>query len=244
MKLTPAGNAIQFSTYLGGTAAEVGTGIFSGTAGALYVVGITTGPSTFPTLNAFQTAPTVGFAGFLTRYTVSSQTPAVATLSPVATSGTQQTFTFSFTDPDGAADLGVVNVLINNFLNGASACYLAYDRPSNLLFLVNDVGDNATTLALAGSGSTSNSQCTIQAAGSSATVSGNTLTLTLVIQFNATAFSGRKVVYMAARDGDQNNSGWQPMGTYAVGATPATNPMVVSLTPNSGTTNTATLTVT
>jgi hypothetical protein len=49
---------------------------------------------------------------------------------------------------------------------------------------------------------------------------------------------------MAARDSDQNNSGWQPMGTYAVGATPATNPMVVSLTPNSGTTNTATLTVT
>jgi hypothetical protein len=112
------------------------------------------------------------------------------------------------------------------------------------VILVNDAGDSATTLALAGSGSTSNSQCTIRGAGSSATVSGNTLTLTLVIQFNATTFSGRKVVYMAARDSDQNNSGWQPMGTYAVGATPATNPMVVSLTPNSGTTNTATLTVT
>lgn len=244
MKLKPAGNAIQFSTFLGGAAEEVGTGIFSGTAGALYVTGITTGTSTFPTLNAFQTTPSVGLAGFLTKLTVTSQTPAVATLSPVATSGTQQTFTFSFTDPDGATDLGVVNVLVNNFLNGASACYIAYDRPTNLVFLVNDAGDSATTLALAGSGSTSNSQCTIQGAGSSATVSGNTLTLTLVIQFNATTFSGRKVVYMAARDSDQNNSGWQPMGTYAVGATPATNPMVVSLTPNSGTTNTATLTVT
>jgi hypothetical protein len=69
------------------------------------------------------------------------------------------------------------------------------------------------------------------------------LTLTLVIQFNATNFSGRKVIYMAARDSVQNNSGWQPMGTYAVGTTPAANPMVVSLTPNSGAGNSATLSV-
>jgi hypothetical protein len=105
----------------------VGTGI--STAGALYVTGITTGTSTFPTLNAFQTDPRRRPRGFSrTKLTVTSQTPAVATLSPVATSGTQQTFTFSFTDPDGATDLGVVNVLVNNSLNGVSACYIAYDR--------------------------------------------------------------------------------------------------------------------
>lgn len=243
MKLRPAGNAIQFSTYLGSSGQDLGYGIFCGAGGAVYVTGITEGATNFSTLNAFQATQTAGFSAFLTKYTLTSQTPSVTTLSPIATSGTQQTFTFSFTDPDGATDLGVVNVLINNFLNGASACYIAYDRPSNFVFLVNDVGDNLTALALNGTGTTSNSQCTIVGAGSSATVSGNTLTLTLVIQFNATNFSGRKVVYMAARDGDQNNSGWQPMGTYSVGATPATNPMVVSLTPNSGSTSTATLTV-
>jgi hypothetical protein len=244
MKLKPAGNALDFSTYLGGTAADLGYGIFAGTGGSLYVTGVTAGPA-FPTVNAFQSAQPGGFIAFLTKYTLTapSQTPTVTALSPISTSGTQQTFTFSFSDPDGAADLGVVNVLINNFLNGAGACYIAYDRPSNSLFLVNDAGDNLTALALNGSGSTANSQCTILGTGSSASVSGNTLTLTLVIQFNATNFSGRKVIYMAARDSVQNNSGWQPMGTYAVGTTPAANPMVVSLTPNSGAGNSATLSV-
>lgn len=245
MKLKPAGNALDFSTYLGGTGADLGYAIALGTGGSVYVTGVTEGPS-FPTVNAFQSAQPGGLIAFLTKYTLTAppQTPTVTALSPIATSGTQQTFTFSFADPDGAADLWVVNALINNFLNGAGACYIAYDRPSNTLFLVNDVGDNATGLVLNGSGTTSNGQCTIVGAGSSATVSGNTLTLTLVIQFNATTFSGRKVVYMAARDALQNNSGWQPMGTYSVGATPAANPMVVSLTPNSGTGNSATLSIT
>jgi hypothetical protein len=244
MKLNPAGSALDFSTYLGGTAADLGYNLSVGTGGNLYVTGVTAGTA-FPTVNAFQSGQPGGFVSFLTRYTlpVASRTPSVTTLSPVATSGTQQTFTFSFSDPDGAADLGVVNVLINNFLNGAGACYIAYDRPSNFLFLVNDAGDNLTALALNGSGSTSNSQCTIVGAGSSAVSSGNTLTLTLVIQFNTTNFPGRKVIYMAARDTVQNNSGWQPMGTYSVGATPAANPMVVSLTPGSGTGNSATLTL-
>jgi hypothetical protein len=245
MKLKPAGNALDFSTYLGGTGADLGYGLAMGSGGSIYVTGVTDGPS-FPTVNAFQSAQPGGLIAFLTKYTLTAppQTPTVTALSPIATSGTQQTFTFSFSDPDGAADLGVVNVLINNFLNGAGACYIAYDRPSNFLFLVNDAGNDLTALALNGSGTTANSQCTIVGAGSSATVSGNTLTLTLVIQFNATNFSGRKVVYMAARDALQNNSGWQPMGTYAVGTTPAANPMVVSLTPNSGAANSATLSIT
>jgi len=245
MKLRPAGNALDFSTYLGGTETDLGYALAVGTGGAVYVTGLTQGPG-FPTVNAFQSAQPGGFIAFLTKYTLTapSGTPTVTALSPIATSGAQQTFTFSFADPDGAADLGVVNVLINNFLNGAGACYIAYDRPSNSLFLVNDAGDNVTALALNGSGSTANSQCTILGAGSSATSSGNTLTLTLVIQFNTTNFPGRKVIYMAARDAVLNNSGWQPMGTYSVGPTPAVNPMVVSLTPNSGTANSATLSIT
>jgi hypothetical protein len=245
MKLKPAGNALDFSTYLGGTGSDLGYSLALGAGGAIYVTGVTQGPA-FPTVNAFQSAQPGGLITFLTKYTLTapSQTPTVTALSPIATSGTQQTFTFSFSDPDGAADLGVVNVLINNFLNGAGACYIAYDRPSNIAFLVNDAGDNLTALTLNGSGTTANSQCTLVGAGSSATTSGNTLTLTLVIQFNATTFSGRKVLYMAARDAVQNNSGWQPMGTYSVGATPAANPMVVSLTPNSGSANSATLSIT
>jgi hypothetical protein len=62
----------------------------------------------------------------------------------------------------------------------------------------------------------SNSQCTVNSAGSSATISGNNLILTLNITFTP-AFNGNRVIYAAARDSaDANNSGWQAMGTWAV----------------------------
>jgi hypothetical protein len=56
----------------------------------------------------------------------------------------------------------------------------------------------------------------VNSSGSSATVNGNGLTLVLNMSFTS-AFSGNRVVYAAARDStDANNSGWQPLGTWAV----------------------------
>ena len=49
-------------------------------------------------------------------------------------------FTLVFSDTKGWQDLGVVNILINDSLNPANACYLAYVPDSNGLFLVNDAG--------------------------------------------------------------------------------------------------------
>ena len=132
-------------------------------------------------------------------------------------SGLSHTFTFTFVDTKGYLDLGVQNILINNFLDGRHACYLAYIRPLNVLYLVNDPGTELLpALTLNGSGSLTNSQCTVTGAGSSASGNGNTITLTLNISFLA-AFNGNRVIYMAARDGtDANNSGWQAMGTWTV----------------------------
>src|SRR4029077_14846174 len=110
-----------------------------------------------------------------------------------AGSGLTQTMTFTFADPRGADDLDVVNILINNFLDGRNACYLAYSRPANVLYLVNDAGTALLPgVVLNGSGSTGNSQCSISVAGTP-TTSGNTLTLTLGVTFSA-SFAGNKVV--------------------------------------------------
>ncbi|SPF33863.1 hypothetical protein SBA4_1360003 [Candidatus Sulfopaludibacter sp. SbA4] len=115
------------------------------------------------------------------------------------------------------AGSGVVNVLINNALNGNQACYLAYVRSSNVLYLVNDAGTALSAgLALNGRGSVSNSQCTVTGAGSSASGSGNSLTLTLNLIFPA-GFAGNQVMYLAARsNGDVLNSGWQAVGSVTV----------------------------
>jgi hypothetical protein len=143
--------------------------------------------------------------------------PAVTGVTPSRGGGSSQTFTFTFNDTKGYQDLGVVNILINNFLDGRQSCYLAYSRPFNVLYLVNDAGSALLPgLGLNATGNVTNSQCTVQSAGSSATGSGNTLTLVLNMSFGA-GFAGNKVVYMAARDAtDANNSGWQAMGSWTV----------------------------
>jgi len=164
------------------------------------------------------------------------QSPAPATASPASGNGSSQTFVFTFTDPRGWQDLDVVNVLINNFIDGRSACYLAYSVPSSTLYLVNDAGlaggPYAGSVALGNSATLQNSQCMVSL--TSANGNGNTLTLTVNATFK-TAFGGNKILYEAARDLEQNNSGWVPMGVWqAPGATQPTTTAVVGMNPASG----------
>jgi hypothetical protein len=110
-----------------------------------------------------------------------------------------------------------MNILVNDWLDGRHACYLAYARGNNTLYLMNDNGDGLLPgMALNWSGSLGNSQCTVNGVGSSATANGNTLTLTLNMAF-AAGFAGNRVFYLAARDvSELNNTGWQAMGSWTV----------------------------
>jgi len=140
-------------------------------------------------------------------------------ITPASGEGSDQVFTFNFSDVAGWQGLGIVNVLINGALDGRQSCYVAYAVQSNSLFLVDDAGDAggpfAGSMPLSGSGSVANSQCTVKAAGSSVAHSGNTLTLSLHLSFSW-AFVGNKLLYTAARDTGSGTSGWQPMGTWIV----------------------------
>lgn len=160
------------------------------------------------------------FAGpaeaFLLRTVALNRTPSPDTPTLAAGSGSAQTFTFSFSDPNGYQDLNVLNVLINDFLDGRRACYLAYVRSLNVLYLVNDTGDGLLPgLVLNGAGSISNGQCTGYGAGSSASGNGTTLSLTLNLAFSA-SFAGNCILYLAARDVAERNSGWQAKGRRRV----------------------------
>jgi hypothetical protein len=56
-KLNPAGSALVYSTYLGGSTGDFGYGVASDASGGAYVTGYTTS-SNFPTTpGAFQTIP-------------------------------------------------------------------------------------------------------------------------------------------------------------------------------------------
>ena len=152
-----------------------------------------------------------------------SGTIAVVSLVParVPASGTAQTLTATLTDSKGAADFGVVNLLVNNFIDGRQACYLAYVASTNSLALVDDAGNAAGPFAgsmvLNGAAATiQNSQCSVSGVGSSAAKNGNTLTLALNITFKA-PFAGNRVIWVAGRDAaDGNNTDWQAVGTAAI----------------------------
>src|ERR1019366_4636998 len=126
--------------------------------------------------------------------TASTGTIAVTGMTPTQASGLgPNAYTFNFSDTKGFADLGVENILVNDFIDGRSACYLAYSRPANLLLLVDNAGDAggpfAGSASLGAAGSIQNGQCIVSWGSNPVNTSGNTLALTLNITFTA-AFDG------------------------------------------------------
>ena len=143
------------------------------------------------------------------------QSPAVVSMNPLWGGGSSYVFDFTFSDTDGFGDLVSTSILLNDFLDGAGACYLGYHVPSNTLLLLNDAGDGyLAALPLSGSGSVENSQCRINAAGSGGSGTGSTYTLRLSMEFKS-GFAGHRVFYVSAQDGIAT-SGWQPIGTWRV----------------------------
>jgi hypothetical protein len=141
--------------------------------------------------------------------------PQVSSLSPSRITSRRQTVTMVVSDPNGAGDLNVINLLINSALDGQNACFLAYVRPWNMFFLVSD--DGGGLIAPSGSPSVAaNRQCRLYGATSSAAPSGNALNLNFDLEFLEPRFNGNRIVFGAAGDLSGNNSGWQVLGTLAV----------------------------
>ena len=159
-----------------------------------------------------------------TSFVVLNGIPVAVAGSPAFGNGSSQTFSFQFSHPYGWSNLGVVNILINNFLDGRKACYLAYAVTQKTLYLVNDAGDAggpfAGSVTLPNTSPIQNSQCAVSLGA--ATGVGTTLTLTMTITFTP-SFGGNRIMYVAARDQAQSNSAWQALGTWqAPGATAGT----------------------
>jgi Glycoside hydrolase family 44 len=237
--------AASYNVYRGAAAGSEGTSPFkTGVTSTSYIdAGLTNGSPYFYKVAGVNGGGTGAFSTEASA-TPQNHAPTVTSLSPIASSGASQTYTFQVSDPDGYQDLGVVNVLINGYLDGRHACYIAYSQQSNTVFLVDDAGDAggpfAGSIVPGVTGSASNGQCAVNGTGSSVSGSVNTLTLTLNMNFTA-AFAGNRVVYVAAGDAAGLNSGWQTMGVHGVPPLSATYPRPVSMSPSSGSTANPTL---
>jgi len=138
-------------------------------------------------------------------------------VTPSSGTGLTQTFSLAYSSTLGAADLATTWVWVNATFasSAANSCLVYYDAASHTLNLLNDAG-TAWTSSAVGSGATlQNSQCAINAASSTASPAGNTLTVTLPITFTSGGFSGAKSIFMYGTNG-AINSGWQTRGTWTV----------------------------
>ena len=160
--------------------------------------------------------------------------PAAVSVSPNSGSGASQTFTFTYSDPNGAADITSAQIDISATLSVSGACYLYYPRGLNEMYLASDTGVWQGPLPIGNAGTLQNSQCTLNVGASSASTSGNTLTLNLALSFTA-AFAGAKNVYMEVENAT-HDSGWSQFGSWTVasGVQSASPPTPVSVTPNTG----------
>jgi hypothetical protein len=201
--------------------------VISGSATATFVAGncIQLLPGFHATAG---TAPTTFHAGVET-------TPSNISVSPSSGSGLTQPFTWTVSSPSGYSNLSDVYALLNTSVSGANACYIRYNRPSNLLYLADNSGANWSAGFVPGSGgSASNSQCNISGSGSSVSGNGNQLAVTVPVTFQA-SFAGMKSNYLIAYDNAGLNSTWQQMGTWTVPGPPPPSPLQTFVNCLSGT---------
>jgi hypothetical protein len=168
--------------------------------------------------------------------------PSIVSLSPSTGQGGSASFVLVVTAPGGASSLATTQLLVGSSTALASVCSVTYITQQNTFGLTNDAGTGYGAYVSPGQATTiSNSQCTLNGTGSSVQLTGNTLTMTVNMQFSS-AFAGAgsgpvKNVYAKPVDatGQAPAAGMTQMGTWtvpqqAVGAPPST----VSLTPASG----------
>ncbi len=144
--------------------------------------------------------------------------PNVVSVSPGSGAGAGRTFTFSYSDPDGASDIATTEGLIvsGTEVVGLNACY--FFAAGNRLWLRDDAHSAwIGPMTPGGSGAVTNSQCTLTAAGSSISASGNSLTMTVTATFVA-SFAGPKTIYTRATDRAGLASDFVQGGTWTVSA--------------------------
>jgi hypothetical protein len=162
--------------------------------------------------------------------------PKVGTITPSSGSilpNTNKTFTCTYSDADGWANIKEAYLLINTtYTVFTNTCYLYYDQNANLLYL----RDDANTAWLGGyAPATSNTiqNSFVQVNCLSTTISGSTTTLT--VNWNITfksAYSGKAYnTYLKVVDDTGAYANWAKKGTYTVN----TSPLVGTITPSSGT---------
>ena len=212
--ITPgSGTLTNSQCMINGTNTNVVTSVDQLTLNlAVTATGSFEGPKTVFMYARDNTAANTGWVNKDTWTPSSSFVPSIVSASPNPASGTSVPFALTYSDSGGFGALTVVAVNFNSVHSSKNACYLYYVPQTNLLYLQNNNGQGATSIT-PGSGTLTNSQCTINGSSVSVNKSANNLTLNLTV--NATAnFTGTKSIFMYAADNSSANTGWVTEGRW------------------------------
>ncbi len=164
---------------------------------------------------------------------VTTTTVTAVSSTPNAGSGIGQSFVLRYDDTAGVTDLSTTWAWFTTTMaSAANSCMTYYDRAANRLNLLNDAGTAWMSAVIGSAGTLANNQCFILMPQISVAVSGNSLMVTLAMNFKP-GYAGAKNIFMYAANASGINSGWQDRGDWTV-------PGIVlgvtadSVTPNTG----------
>jgi len=170
-------------------------------------------------------------------YNVKPQVVSIAPNSGPLPIDTPTTLTSLYRDPNGFADLRKCFTLVCEGFNQANAMLLWYDKATNKVYLKNDANTSWGTGYAPGSAITlSNSQCEVYLADTTATGSGNDLTVVWSFKLKVGMTGKNLYSWMYVTDSKGALDGWKKVGTHF---TPLA-PTCVSVTPSAGKVQTGT----
>ena len=181
--------------------------------------------------------------------------PDVISLAPISGTGTSGTFTATFRHPGGIAKHYLGYILFLPTPNVVSfqaqgSCLIEYNRISNGMRLIDNSGKGwlgpiegvpvtPSTVPL------SNNACTVNVAGTSVTLSGTDMVISVPVTFNAATVTQVLGTFIQEDDVNGNWTDFRQFGNWIVpGATTKPGPFVVGATPASGSGSAATFSIT
>jgi hypothetical protein len=168
--------------------------------------------------NIYLYAATVG--GLTTdwqqRGTWTVQEVSAMSVTPGSGGGATEAFAAEYSGVAAVTDLAHVYLRFSTALTGpANVCMVRYEQASGLLTLRDDAGVWQAGAPISSETTQENSQCSIDFAGSTVVLSGNSLTLTVAVTFKP-AYAGTKNIYLYAAMVGGATTDWQLRGTWTV----------------------------
>jgi hypothetical protein len=144
--------------------------------------------------------------------------PAISSITPQSTFGSNVTYSITSTHPSGWQALVLINLLVSDRIVGSPACHVVYFPANNTFNLVNDAGGLVLPAGVAPGTNAilSNSRCSISTAAASIVKVGTTITVTVPVSFFPATFAGGKNVYGNAFDNVGLTSHWIQGGVLNV----------------------------